>query len=121
VIFLSSFDIQGRSDKGPAKDIITMMREFQAENERRRPSPENNHTTLLDTNTDEIISSSISNGQSQVSLPSIPTKQQIDDQLKTTSNQIKLNSPERRLTIDRNKLNIKPNRLPYDTNKVRLL
>jgi len=96
-----------------------MMREFQAENERRRPSPENNHTTLLDTNTDEIISSLISNGQSQLSLPSIPTKQQIDDQSKTISNQIKINTPDRRLTIDRNKLNIKTNRFPYDTNKVR--
>jgi hypothetical protein len=99
-----------------------MMREFQAENERRQTSPEYTHTTLIDLNTDEIISQSTSNDQLPLSLPTTPTKQQqIDDQLKATSNPIKMNSSERRSAIDRNKLTIKTNKFGYETNRVRLI
>lgn len=93
-----------------------MMKEFQAENERRRNSIENNSSMLLNaTNNDMILQSTI-NDQST---PSTPTKQNhIDQQIKTT-NQMKINTPERRSNIDRNKLNIKTNRFTSDTLKVK--
>jgi len=95
------------------------MKEFQAENERRRTSIENNSTMLLNANSNEIILQSTSNDQST---PSTPTKQfHLDQQIKTTTNQMKINTPEKRSTVDRNKLNIKTNRFPSDTLKVRYL
>ncbi|CAF3357847.1 unnamed protein product [Rotaria sp. Silwood1] len=114
--------LTGRSDKGPAKDIITMMKEFQAENERRRTMSENNTTILLNASSNEIILQSMPNNQSQTPLPSTPTKQNhVDHQMKTTSNQIKVNTPERRSNVDRNKLNIKTNRFTSDTLKTSYL
>ncbi|CAF4210161.1 unnamed protein product [Rotaria sp. Silwood2] len=110
--------LTGRSDKGPAKDIITMMKEFQAENERRRTMSENNPTTLLNASSNEIILQSSSNDQSETLLPSTPTKQNhANHQIKPTSNQIKANTPERRSTADRTKLNVKTNRFTSDTLK----
>ncbi len=105
-------NIQGRSDKGPAKDIITMMREFQEENDRRRTSIENDPTMLLNASSNEIILRSTS---------STPTKQHHADQpiKTTTANQMKVNTSERRSTVDRNKTNIKTNRFTSDTLKVR--
>ncbi|CAF1329604.1 unnamed protein product [Rotaria sordida] len=111
--------LTGRSDKGPTKDIITMMKEFQAENERRRTLSENNPSTLLNASSNDIILQSMSNDQSQTPLSSTPTKQHdVDHQTKTTLNQIKVNNiSERRSTVDRNKLNIKTNRFTSDTLK----
>jgi hypothetical protein len=84
------------------------MKEFQAENDRRRTSDENNSTMLLNVDSNERILQSTSNDQS---IPSTPTKQ-------FHLNQMKTNTPERRSNVDRNKLNIKTNRFTYDTLKV---
>jgi hypothetical protein len=92
-----------------------MMREFQAENERRRTSVENNPTILLNANRNEMILESTPNDRSA---SSTPTKQYyVDQQIK--ANQPKVNTPERRSTLDRNKLNVKTNRFTSDTMKVR--
>jgi len=93
------------------------MKEFQAENDRRRTSDENNSSILLNADSNEMILQSTSNDQS---IPSTPTKQfHLDQQIKT--NQMKNNTPERRSTVDRNKLNIKTNRFTSDNLKVRYL
>lgn len=111
------YNLKGRSDKGPAKDIITMMKEFQAENERRRTSLENNSSILLNASSNDMILQSTTNDQS---IPSTPTKQNhLDQQLKTT-NQMKINTSERRTNFDKNKFNTKTNRFTTDTSKVRI-
>jgi hypothetical protein len=71
-----------------------MMREFQAENERRRSISESNIPALLNVNSNEMILQSISNDQ-----PQTPTRQK------------KINTPERRSNFDRNKSNVKTNTL----------
>jgi hypothetical protein len=97
------------------------MKEFQAENERRRTITENSPTTLLSATSNELILQSISNDPSQNSSPSTPNKQfRIDQQIKTPSNRTKINTPERRSNLDRNKLNLKTNKMTSDTLKVRL-
>jgi hypothetical protein len=90
-----------------------MMREFQAENERRRTSVDTNASTLLDVESNEMILQSISNDQS---VPSTPTRQRINDQQIKTTNQMK--TSERRSNFDRNRSNIKTNRYASDTLKV---
>jgi hypothetical protein len=110
------FIFQGRSDKGPAKDIITMMREFQAENERRRTSIDTNASMLLNADSNEMILQSISNDQSA---PSTPTKQRHVDQQIKTGITTKNNTSERRSNVDRNKFNTKTNRFASDNLKVR--
>ncbi|CAF1569831.1 unnamed protein product [Rotaria magnacalcarata] len=110
--------LTGRSDKGPTKDIITMMKEFQAENERRRTNLENNPTMELNAASNDIILQSISNDESETVSHSTSSKQDyLDHQIKTTSNQTKSNTLERRATVDRNKLNFKTNRLTTDVLK----
>lgn len=112
--------LTGRSDKGPTKDIITMMKEFQAENERRRSISENNPTVLLNANDNEIVLHTTSNDPSQISSPSTLTKQSNHDhQAKTTLNHIKTNTLERRVVLDRNRLNMKANRFTSDNLKVK--
>ena len=114
-----SFYIQGRSDKGPAKDIITMMKEFQAENERRRTVSENNPATL-NAISNEMLLESTSNDPSQVNKSSVARKEHsFDHQVITVPNQSKMNPFEQKSAIDRNKLTTKTNRLPSDTLKVR--
>ena len=95
-----------------------MMREFQAENERRRTSVENNSTSLLNADSNEIILQSTSNEQS---VPSTPIKQNHLDQQTKTTNPLKMNTLERRSTLERNKFNTKTNRLASDSLKVKYL
>lgn len=96
-----------------------MMKEFQAENERRRTTSENNCITSLDTVNNEINSQSTSNDYSEKSLLSIPNKQNHTDyQTKATTKQIKINITERRSNIDRHKLHFKSNKLASDTLQV---
>ncbi|CAF1238644.1 unnamed protein product [Adineta steineri] len=103
--------LTGQSDKGETKDIFTLMQEFQAETERPRSNPENNHATTSEPN--ETISQSTSNNQSENSLP-LPST----DQTKSIPNQTKTNSLERRPTIERHKLTVKTNRNTSDTIKI---
>jgi hypothetical protein len=91
-----------------------MMREFQAENERRRTSIDTNASTLLNVDSNEMILHSISNNES---VPSTPTKQRLVDQQIKTTNQMK--TSERRSTSDRNKFHMKTTRYTSDTLKVR--
>ena len=92
-----------------------MMREFQAENDRRQTSVENDSTMLLNADSNEMILPSTPNDQSA---PSTPTRQRhLDQQLKTT-NPMKMNTPERRVAADRNKFPIRTSKLPSDTLKV---
>ena len=95
--------VKGRCDKGPAKDIITMMREFQEENERRRVTAENNSTALVNDEENQMISQSIPNQSSESSTPIIQRKY--------------LNS-DRRINIDRNKFHSKSNKTQSDSLKV---
>ena len=90
------------------------MREFQAENERRRTSVDTNVSTLLDVESNDMILQSISNDQS---VPSTPTKQRLNDQQIKTTNPMK--TSERRSNFDRNRYNVKTNRYPSDTQKVK--
>jgi hypothetical protein len=90
------------------------MKEFQAENERRRTITEDNPSMLLNASSNEMILQS--NDQS---IPSTPSSQYHSDQQLKTTNQMKVNTLERRSTFDRNKLNIKTHRFAYDTLKVR--
>lgn len=94
-----------------------MMKEFQAENDRRQTITENNPTSLLNAGSNDIILQPTSNDS-----PSTPTKQfHLDHQGKTTSNQTKMNTPERRSNFDRNKLNIKTNKFTTDASKVSII
>lgn len=94
--------LTGRCDKGPAKDIITMMREFQEENERRRITAENNSTSI--SNDDENpIDSQISTNQ--LSEPSTP------------NNQRKSLNSDKKLNLDKNKTYSKTNKIQLDSLK----
>ena len=106
---------QGRADKSPAKDIITMMREFQAENEKHRTTAENQSTGLLNADSNEMILPATTNDQSA---PSTPTKQRHLDQQTKPTNPVKTNLQERRGMIDRNKTSTKTTKFPSDTLKV---
>ncbi len=100
--------MKGRSDKEPVKDIITMMREFQAETNRYQTiSTENNSTTIDPVTANE---------------QTIPDKQQIiSDDVSNQSN-INVNISESRTITDRNKLNTKSiSRLTSDTLSVRFV
>jgi hypothetical protein len=100
--------LKGRSDKEPVKDIITMMREFQAETNRYQTiSTENNSTTIDPVTANE---------------QTIPDKQQIiSDDVSNQSN-INVNISESRTITDRNKLNTKSiSRLTSDTLSVRFV
>ncbi|UJR34944.1 hypothetical protein I4U23_027722 [Adineta vaga] len=78
--------LTGRSDKGAAKDIITMMREFQAETERT-----------------EIDSSTLKENDEETD---VSTKSNVD--------QTKLNLIEKKTVYEKNKFSSKPNRHPSD-------
>ena len=126
---------QGRSDKGPTKDIITMMREFQAENDQRQAMAENNLTTLINATVNHTnviltandqsqilsLSTSLSLNKQQKPSNDHDNMQSIDNQSKTISAdkaKISTNTLERRTIIDRNKPSIKTNRFTSDTFKV---
>jgi hypothetical protein len=90
-----------------------MMREFQAETDKRRTNAENHSPALLNAESNELIVPTALNDQSA---PSTPTKQRhLEQQTKTTKN----NLQERRGIADRNKISTKTNKLPTDTLKVR--
>lgn len=93
-----------------------MMREFQAENDKRQTNAESRSPVLLNAESNELIVQSTSTDQSA---PSTPTKQRhLEQQTKTTIS-TKTNLQERRGIADRNKISTKTNKLPTDTHKVR--
>ncbi|CAF3641067.1 unnamed protein product [Rotaria socialis] len=95
--------LTGRSDKEPAKDIITMMKEFQAENDQRQISIDNNLAALINATADHMNESQISNDQSKLVSSSIAHKL---EPFNSDSNQCKsnLNPPDLRSVVDKNKL-----------------
>ena len=92
-----------------------MMREFQAENDKRRTN-ESHSPALLNAESNQLIVQSTSNDQSA---PSTPTKQRHLEQQTKTTIPTKTNLQERRGIADRNKISTKTNKLPTDTLKVR--
>ncbi|CAF4383135.1 unnamed protein product [Rotaria sp. Silwood2] len=114
--------LTGRSDKEPAKDIITMMKEFQAENDQRQTKIENNSITVINPTVDNINLSSNLNDQSKTSLSlsssSTLISQKQQESLNNNSNQLKtnINTSDLRTIVDKNKLNSKTtNRLTSDS------
>ena len=96
-----------------------MMKEFQAENERRQILSENNPTNLLNATSNEIVLQAATNVQSQITISSTSTDEHhVDDQLKTVSNQTKIHTTERPPLVDRTKLYVKTNRYTSNTVKV---
>ncbi|CAF1007365.1 unnamed protein product [Adineta ricciae] len=82
--------LTGRSDKGATKDIITMMREFQAENERKELNTENNPSTCEEND------------------------EEIDRSTDVSPHQIKLNTSEKKPTYEKQKFQLKTNRYSSD-------
>ena len=103
---------KGRSDRKPVKDIITMMREFQAENDQ--------HQTTVEKSS-PVDSSNLPlpvNDQ----LTSVPSKQQLSANQDSNQSKTNVNTSESRTIADRNKINTKAgNRLTCDTLTVRSL
>ncbi|CAF0939187.1 unnamed protein product [Rotaria sordida] len=100
--------LTGRSDKGPAKDIITMMREFQAENDQHQIKIENNSTTVINSTPDNVNFSLSSNDQSKISSSSSSSiSQRQQESLNNNTNQSKINMirSDLRTIVDKNKLN----------------
>ncbi|CAF1058594.1 unnamed protein product [Rotaria sp. Silwood1] len=93
--------LTGRSDREPAKDIITMMREFQAENDQRQILVENNLTRLINATANHV---NLSTSSSSSSTTTTPNKQQ--ESINNDSNQSKtnINTSDLRTIVDKNKL-----------------
>ncbi|CAF4060266.1 unnamed protein product [Rotaria magnacalcarata] len=96
--------LTGRSDKEPAKDIITMMKEFQAENDQRQTSIDNNLAALINATADHMNESQISNEQSKFVSSSIAHKLESFNS-DSTQSKSSLNPPDLCSAVDKNKLN----------------
>lgn len=81
--------LTGRSDKGPSKDIITMMKEFHAENDSRRIIEEKS-SSLNERENEFVLSKSLSDDSTQNSIPN------------------KLSSPSQTRKISSNSLDKRP-------------
>ena len=99
-----------------------MMREFQAEDDRRQTIAETNLTTLINATANHTNLKSTSNDQSQIPSSSVSNKQQVLSENDSKQSKINANTLDSQSFIDRNKLNIKiANRLTTsNTLKVRL-
>lgn len=97
-----------------------MMKEFQAENDQRQPTVDNNLTVLINAAADHLNVSSNSNDQTKFSSSSVPHKQESCNS-DSTHSKPNTNKSDLRTVIDKNKLNNKTtNRSSSDALKVRI-